>query len=433
MTLDAQAIELNDCISTANPHVFSLLSSRGKAMYFPRKGIIAQSAEAKDAPINATIGTALGEDGVPMSLKPIRDLVNLDAQDVFPYAPPFGKPGLRAAWAKHLRAKNPSFGDTPISKPVVTSALTHGLSMAAYLFVDPGDAVILPDLYWENYELIFELACAGSLVTYPTFTDGGAFNVEGLRERLLAGEPGKKIVLLNFPNNPTGYTVTTEEAAAIAAALTEAAEGGSDILALIDDAYFGLVYRDGVFVESMFALLAAAHPRILAVKFDGPTKEDYVWGLRVGFVTFGTAQSTPELYAALESKLGGAIRGNTSNASNPGQSLLLKAYDSADYEKEKRDKYAILRGRYEKICRTLDEHPEYRDVIKPLPFNSGYFMCVQVLRVDAEEVRRALLRDYGTAVIAFGPLLRIAFSSTPTAQLEPIFANIYRACRGLEA
>jgi hypothetical protein len=38
--------------------------------------------------------------------------------------------------------------------------------------------------------------------------------------------------------------------------------------------------------------LCDAHPNILAVKLDGPTKEDYVWGFRVGFLTFGIRDAT---------------------------------------------------------------------------------------------------------------------------------------------
>ena len=49
----------------------------------------------------------------------------------------------------------------------------------------------------------------------------------------------------------------------------------------------GLVFRDGIYQESIFTLLADAHPGVLAVKIDGATKEDCVWGYRVGFLTYG--------------------------------------------------------------------------------------------------------------------------------------------------
>jgi aspartate/methionine/tyrosine aminotransferase len=179
-------------------------------------------------------------------------------------------------------------------------------------------------------------------------------------------------------------------------------------------------------------LLADAHERILCVKFDGPTKEDYVWGFRVGFVTFGIKNGTPKLYGALEAKLAGAIRGTISNASNIGQSLLLSAYADPLYALEKEEKYAVLRRRFEKMRELFTSHPEYDSVFSPLPFNSGYFMCVRLVAGNAEAVRQKLLARYDTGIIAFGDVIRIAFSSTPYPQLEKLLDNIYRAAREVQ-
>ena len=192
------------------------------------------------------------------------------------------------------------------------------------------------------------------------FNGTNGFNVAGLRARLAEGLPGKRIVLLNFPNNPTGYTVTAGEAAQIRDALVDAAKAGSSVLVIVDDAYFGLVFEEGILRESIFGLLAGAHERVLAVKLDGPTKEDYVWGFRIGFATFGTARSSAALYGALEAKLGGAIRGSVSNCSNLAQTMLLSAYTNKNYGKEKAEKYRVLRRRYEKMRDLFAARTDYR-------------------------------------------------------------------------
>jgi len=426
LNLDDQAKELNDAVSGSNPHVFSMLSEKGRKIFFPKRGILAQTAQASGRAINATIGTALEDSGVPMCLESLWKQLNLQKKNVFSYAPSPGRPEIRSAWKDMLFKKNPSLAGTAVSLPVVTSALTHGLSMAGYLFVDEGDAIVLPDLYWENYDLIFAHAFGATVATYPTFV-GGRYNVPGMAERISSLPRGKKIVLLNFPNNPTGYTVTRDEAVAIRDVLVSAANAGDDIVVFIDDAYFGLVFEEGILTESMFGPLARAHERILCVKFDGPTKEDYVWGFRVGFVTFGVKNGTPGLFAALEAKLAGAIRGSISNASNMSQSLLLNAYAAGSYGAEKREKYEVLKRRYEKIRGIFAAHQEYAEVFSPLPFNSGYFMCVKVASCDAEAVRQKLLSDFDTGIIAFGDVIRVAFSSTPYDSLEKLFDNIYRA------
>jgi aspartate/methionine/tyrosine aminotransferase len=328
-----------------------------------------------------------------------------------------------------LLKKNPSLSECEISTPKVTAALTHGLSAAGYMLVNPGDKIITPDLFWENYSLVFNYAYGSEFKTFPIFNDKGGFNTGGLRRRLLDGPAGKKIVILNFPNNPTGYTVTASEAEVTRDIIVEAAEKGNNIVALIDDAYFGLVFEDSILKESVFSGLANAHERILAVKFDGSTKEDYAWGVRIGFVTFGCARNSADFYKAMEWKLGGCIRGSVSSSSHIGQAILLKAYESDSYERDKADKFDILRRRYMKIKNILEIRKEYGEYFTPLPFNSGYFMCLAVKNGKAEEIRAVLLEKYDTGVIALGNLLRVAFSSTPYELLEKLFDNIYMAAR----
>jgi aspartate/methionine/tyrosine aminotransferase len=425
MLFNPQAEELNTAINSANPHVFAMLCERGKGIYFPKKGILAQSAEAAGKKINATIGTALEDDGQPMVLNGLKSQLSGVPSSSFNYAPSPGRPDFRKAWQDLLLKKNPSLKDTAISLPVVTSALTHGLSMAGYLFTDEQDTLVIPDLYWENYDLIFKEAYGARIITYPTFQSGG-YNIEGLRAAVKSATGPKKIIVLNFPNNPSGYTATDKEALAIRDLVKETAEAGSDVLVLIDDAYFGLVYEEGVLKESVFTLLSNLHERVLAVKLDGPTKEDYVWGFRLGFVTFGCAKSTPAMYSALESKLAGAIRGNISNANNLGQTMLLKAWTQEGYDAEKTAKYAMLKQRCQRIRDILAAKPEYARVFEALPFNSGYFMCVR-FKKDAEPVRQLLLSKYGVGTIVFGPVMRLAYSAVPIDKIDEMMECVFKA------
>jgi aspartate/methionine/tyrosine aminotransferase len=423
---------LAETIINANPAVFSTFSEKGQRIFFPFGGILGQAAEAKGRRINATIGIALEEDGSPLRLPSLDDLTQLDPQDAFPYAPSFGKPQLRRRWQQMIREKNPGLGDTEISTPVVTCALTHALSMCGYLFLDEGQPLICPDLFWGNYKLIFEHAHKARIQTYPTF-DGDRFNIAGLEKEITEGEPGKRVVLLNFPNNPTGFTPTEGEAEELVAMLTRVADAGYTLTVLIDDAYFGLVYEPGVSRESIFTRLATAHERLLAVKIDGATKEDYVWGFRVGFITYGVKGGTAELYDALEAKTAGAVRGNVSNAPHLAQSLLLKTYEMPGYAEEKRAKFAVMAARYAQVKAVLAKHPEYAEQFEPLPFNSGYFMCVRPKSAAPEAVRKRLLDHYSTGVIATAGLIRVAFSSAPLSLIDDLFANLYAACQDVSA
>ncbi len=418
------AIALNKTLADAA----GFLSPAGKRMYFPYGGILGQGAEAKTCDINATVGMAFEEDGSPLVMDCFRTGVNLDKKS-FLYAGSFGLPALRKAWKEMEFTKNPSLKGKRFSSPVVTNALTHGIRVCAELFAGPSDTLVCPDLYWDNYELIFQEAVGCKVVHFNTFRRG-AFDAAAMKEALLA--PGaKKILILNFPNNPTGYTATLEDAKKIVAAVRIAAAKGKRIVVICDDAYFGLVYEKGVHGESMFSEFADLHRNVLAVKLDGTTKEDYVWGLRVGFVSFAFKGATDEQLKALEAKAAGNVRSGISNATAIGQHLAIRAFADPDYVAQKREKFAVLKKRYHEIRVILKTHPEYAKHFEVMPFNSGYFMCVKPIGVEAEKVRRHLIEKYSVGTIVLSGLIRLAFSTVPTARLGKLFASVDAAIADL--
>lgn len=411
------ASKLNETLGSAA----DFLSSAGKRMYFPYGGILGQGAEAKGCDINATIGMAFEEDGSALVMDCFKKGINLDKK-AFLYAGSFGIPELRAKWREMQIEKNPSLKGKEFSNPVVTNALTHGLRISAELFAESGVQVVVPDLYWDNYSLVFEESAGAELSLFSTFKDGH-FDTAAMKKALLAGE-GKKILILNFPNNPTGYTATNDDAVEIVKAVAEVAATGRKIVVVLDDAYFGLVYESGVHGESLFAEFSDLSENVLAVKLDGTTKEDYVWGLRVGFITFAFKGATPEQLKALEAKAAGNVRSCVSNVSSIGQHLAVSAFADPDYAQQKRDKYAVLKKRYREIRSIIKLHPEYAGRFEVMPFNSGYFMCVRPIDVDAEALRRHLIEKYSCGTIVLSGLLRLAFSTIPTAKLAGLFQHV---------
>ena len=428
--LNPQAVEANNSIKSSNPVVYDLLSKKGRAIYYPSKGILAQGAAAKGKEINATIGTAYEDDGTPMVLPGLANLLKIDSKDAFPYAPSQGVNILRTKWQELIREKNPSLGNGPVSLPVATCGVTNALSILGYIFVDPAEEIIVSDLYWENYNLVFTNAYDAELKCFNFFRDG-VFDNDSFREAVNSKPIGKKIIVLNFPNNPSGYTPTPKAADGIVAALTESAKAGNKLVVILDDSYFGLIFEDGIYEESLFARLSSAHERLLAIKADGITKEEYAWGFRIGFITYGIKNGTPEIYAALEGKTSGAIRGNISNASHPAQSMFLHSLHSGTHQADKNRNREIIRERYLKVKEVLEAHPEYSDYFEPLPFNSGYFMCIMLKNLDPNTVWQLLLDKYDTGVICYGDkgLFRIAFASTPASKIEKLFDSIHSACK----
>ena len=429
------AQELNEQIAKQNPYVLEMLSDLGKNLFFP-KGILTQSAEAKDKAhkFNATIGIAT-EKGGPMYLQCIHEKLSaFDPKDIYPYAPPAGKPELRSLWREKMLRENPSMAGKHFSNPVVTNALTHGLSIVGDMFVGAGDHIVLPDMLWGNYNLTFGTCNGGIIKKHPTFTVAGGYDVEAFKAVLKnsAAEKGKAVVLLNFPNNPSGYTPTVAEGDALVAAILEVAEGGCNIVAVTDDAYFGLFYEDCL-KESLFGKLANLHPRILAVKLDGATKEEFVWGFRTGFITFadGNQGESAQVLAALEKKTMGIIRAKISNCPHPSQTFVIEALRSSQFLAQKEEKFQVMKGRALKTKQVLDSG-KYDSAWSYYPFNSGYFMCLKLKGIDAEQLRVHLLDKYGVGTISIGKTdLRIAFSCIAENDIQELFDIIFQAAKDL--
>lgn len=430
--MNVLAQDLNRQLQQENPYIYDLLSNLGRDLYYP-KGILTQSAEAnqKAYQFNATIGIATEHDQ-PMFLPLIqRSLSSYTPKDLFPYAPPAGKPELRKLWREKLVEDSPTLKEKSFSYPIVTNAITHGLSIVADLFFDANDPLILPDKIWGNYNFIFGVRRNAKNITYPFYTEGGAFNTSGMKEAILSQkEHGKAILLLNFPNNPTGYTPTEQEATEIIEAIKDIAEQGMNLVVVTDDAYFGLFYENSI-NESLFARIVNLHPRVLAIKLDGATKEDYVWGFRVGFITYGC--SSRLVLDVLEQKTLGIIRGTISSASHPAQTFLLDALSNVDFQTQKDEKFNILKNRAAKVKEILGQG-KFCDVWSYYPFNSGYFMCLKLKQVKAEALRIHLLANYGVGVISLGETdIRIAFSCVEETDLEELFDLIYQGCQDLAA
>jgi len=430
------AQELNDQLSKENPHLYEMLSKRGKALFFP-KGILSQSAEAKvkATKFNATIGIAT-EHGDAMYLPCIKKYIEaIKPNDAFTYAPAPGKPELRKKWQEKLLNDNPALRGKSFSLPMVTNAITHGLSLVGDLFVDEGDVIILPDKLWGNYRLIFSVRLGAVLKTFPLYNESNGFNTDGLKKMIdeTGREKSKMLLLLNFPNNPTGYSITPQDAGEITGILQEFSSKGLHLIVVNDDAYFGLFYEDEVLKESLFAHIANLDKRILAIKLDGATKEQYVWGFRVGFITYGVGgEGNKEIiYNALEKKTMGAIRGGISNSPHLSQTLVLKALEDQDFAKEANTKYEIMKARALRVKEVLTNE-KYKDVWTYYPFNSGYFMCLRLKSVNAETLRQHLLNRYGVGVIAVDDTdIRVAFSCIEVEEVQQLFDIIYQGVKDL--
>jgi len=124
----------------------------------------------------------------------------------------------------------------------------------------------------------------------------------------------------------------------------------------------------------------------------------------------------------------GAIRSSVSSSSQLAQSLLLKSMQDPNYEREKQEAFAVLAGRYRRVRELAARAPA---PLRPLPFNSGYFMTFALEGGGAEALRRSLL-GRGVGAIAFEDrYLRVAYSGVDGERLDELYGLIFQEAKKL--
>lgn len=423
MPLHPEAQILNDLIDQEHPALGKALSSFGRRVYAP-KGIPFQAQQAAGCKVNATIGQITDGKGQPLPLDRLGGLMkDLPKKDVFLYSPIQGRERCRTLWKNKLIAEDIRF--STLSLPGVSLGICHALAMATDLFFERGDTLVVPDLYWDNYDQIFEVRHEARMVHYP-FYDGTTFNIKGLKQ-VLDEVSGKVHVLLNFPNNPTGFSPTLNEIKQIADLLVSAAEKRI-VVVYCDDAYHGLVFEPNATTQSLFFELIDRHPNLIALKADGVTKELSFFGGRVGFLSLGFSGPVGQY---LNEKICGLVRGSVGSPVGISQFLSEEELLDPHHESSFQNLKSILEKRYRVLQAGLSQGSPFWT---PLPFNSGCFCLLQLKPgLQAEKVRQQLIKDESVGVVShLDRYLRIAFCSMTEKDISILLQALHRTCEKME-
>lgn len=424
------AEEINRELHDEAPALAAALSDLGREAAFP-PDIPQQSAEARGKELNATIGQVTDGAGAPLAPGSLRSLLDgwepADADRAILYSAVEGIDELRRLWSERLAGA----ASVPFTLPQVTVGLTHGLSLVADLFAGPDRAVAVATPFWGNYRQCFALRRGARMVTGPAYRQG-RFNPRAIVEALAEEPAGRPTVaILNFPSNPGGYSPTGEERRLVVDGLLEEADR-RPLVVVLDDAYAGLVYEDGVPPGSLFWELAGRHPSLAPVKVDGATKELSFFGGRVGFLTFALPPDGMAA-AALESKLKCLLRATVGSPPAVSQVALIAALRDGATASQVEEIRQRLAARYRVLAEALAGVD--RELLDPQPFNSGCFALLELKRhlgLGSDEVRRELLARYDSGLIAIAPrYLRIAFCSVRRAALPELVGRIEEAVRSL--
>lgn len=408
----------------------SFFSKLGENIILPQDVLI-QSKETAAIPgaINATIGIATSNKKA-MALPSINKVITeINNSEYLPYSPTPGLPKMRELWKEKILADNPSINKDFLSLPMVTTGITQGIDIAANLFSESGDALLLPNLFWQNYAQIYTIKLGNKIYKYNQFDENNEFSITNFKETLYSIKEDKISLILNFPNNPTGYTPSDVELNSLVDIISTYAKENKNkqLIIVSDDAYFGLFFEKNHKTPTLSATYKLAeNENCLIIKLDGITKEYYSWGLRIGFITYYTKND--ELRQLLLEKTQGFLRSTTSSPSNLSQQIALRLLDNKKALEEKEINDKIIEERYNELKQAISVE-QLDSLVRILPFNSGYFFTIKLpSNINAHEFRLKFLNEYKYGVYSMDDEhIRIAFSCLDK-ELIPELINKFKQC-----
>lgn len=204
------------------------------------------------------------------------------------YSHNLGMPELRAAIAGYASALHGPIGAERLA---VTSGGVNALMLAVQALVDAGDEVVAVTPVWPN--LTAQPAIMGARLKCVALKPvDGAWGLD-LGALLAAVTPATKLLIVNAPNNPTGWTLSREEQQTI---LDHCRRTGTWILA--DEVYERLYYEptDNGCAPSFLDLATAEDRLVVAHSFS---KSFLMTGWRLGWLVMPTAM-TPHMGKLVE-------------------------------------------------------------------------------------------------------------------------------------
>ncbi|NOZ79876.1 MAG: pyridoxal phosphate-dependent aminotransferase [Acidobacteria bacterium] len=314
------------------------------------------------------------------------------------YTQPEGIPELRAAVAARMTGRT----GVPLDpgQVVITNGAKHALALMCLALLEPGDEAIILSPYWVSFPEMVRLT-GGRPVIVPCSADRGFHpDVAQIMEQWT---PKTRLLILNFPNNPSGAALVQDELDAIVEAVAE--RGG---VVLSDETYEDLVF-DGRPPATAVPWLVRAPEHVAVV---GSSSKSYAMtGWRLGWVVGDRALMNP---------VARFMSHTTSNACSISQYAALAALTgSQDVVAMMRDEYQVRR---DLVVGALNEIP---GVACSKPEGAFYAFPRILSSTDSTSFARELLGAKKVAVVpgaAFGVegAVRISFACSRDTLMEAV-------------
>lgn len=307
------------------------------------------------------------------------------------YTPTSGILELKEAIVKKFKQDNGL--DYALEQIVVSCGAKHSIFNSICALVEPGDEVIIPLPFWVSYPEMVKF-CQGKAIFLRTQAKNSfKLNSSQLKNAIT---PKTKLLILNYPSNPSGVVYTASELEEIADICVS-----KNIFVLSDEIYEKLIY-DGQKHYSIAGINKKIYD--LTITVNGLSKSFSMTGWRVGFLA-----AHPDIASAV-SKLQDH---STSNSSSISQKAALAALASDGLWVEKiRREFQLRRDLMTGLLDAID------GITYVKPGGAFYvFADISKTNLDADTFAKKLLEDEHVAVIPgtdFGrkDFVRLSFATS---------------------
>ena len=300
-----------------------------------------------------------------------------------------GLPELRTEISNFLNRRY-GLSYEPKSEILVTVGGSEAIDLAIRAMVCPGEEVIIPQPCYVSYEPCVILTQGVPVTIRLREEDEFRLTAEELREAIT---DKTKLLVLPFPNNPTGAIMTEEDLRAIAEICVE-----KDIIVLSDEIYSELTYG---YNHVSIATLPGMRERTIVI--NGFSKGHAMTGWRLGYAC-GPAEIIKQMTKIHQFAI--------MCAPTMSQYAAIEAMKNGDED------VAMMRESYDKRRRFVVH--ELREMGLPCfePYGAFYvFPCIREFGMTSEEFATRLLSEQKVAIVpgtAFGDcgegFLRISYA-----------------------
>lgn len=339
----------------------------------------------------------------------IRDAAKaaLDAGETF-YNHNLGIIELRETLADYCTRLHRPAVPISVDRIAVTSAGVHALSLVDQALIDPGDRVVVVTPVWPNLTSMPRIMSA-DVVRAPLQCRDGVWSLD-VQRLIDAATPDTRLVLVNSPNNPTGWTMPQHDWDAL---LAHCRRHG--IWLVSDDAYERLVFEPGLTINGHApGVLASLDDEDRVISANTFSKSWTMTGWRLGWLV------APKSFIA---QIGKVVEFNTSCAPTFIQQAGISAV--RDGEPLVAQTIARLRASRDVLVGALAGLPGAE--VAPPPGAMYLFFRIAGRSDDSLAFAKQLVAESGLGIapgVAFGPegegYVRWCFAASDTLLLQGV-------------